>query len=450
MMAAFGKARAHARLLVESESGMAVPVALAALIASFALAGAAVLSSVDVQMGSHRDQDAKSAIAAADAGASLALLRLNRFQSSLTETNRCVGPAGEPQTESITGWCPATTVETVGGATYSYQVSAYKKNAELSVVSTGISGEVSRRVDVGLLSVGGKNIFADEHLIGQDNIHIKGDVDVETDLGTNGSVEKEGSSAVVCGNIRHGVGKTQTWKPDCDKEVAEGEKDLPAIDPPGDLSTNNSNCRLVPNCTKTSDVDTWASTNGSGKKSSEKRTSTEPWDATHSTINIGNGGTLTMGGANYYVCGLSIKGELIMAAGAKITIYIKKPSECGMSDGALQLDMSSQGSIRSTGFGTSNYNVPVIYLLGPGSVSLLGGSGADHLVLYAPESEVEIGGGASWIGMIAAKSMNLHGNPVFKSDPNLIPPEITPQSLWQRTHYVECTGTAVSPPNAYC
>lgn len=448
-MAAFGKARARARLLAKSESGMAVPVALAALVASFALASAAVLSSVDVQMGSHRDQDAKSAIAAADAGASLALLRLNRFQSSLTETTRCVGPAGEAQAPT-SEWCPATTVETVGGATYSYQISAYKKGSELSVVSTGTSGEVSRRVDVSLLSVGGKNVFADEDLIGQSGINIKGNVNIETDLGTNGKVEKEGSSAVVCGNIRHGPGQTQDWTPDCDKEVLEGEKNLPAIDPPSDLATNNSNCRLVPNCSKSSEVDTWAVSNGNSKKVSETRTKTEPWDATKSIINIGNGGTLTMGGTNYYVCGLSVKGELIMPAGSKITIYIKKPSECGMSDGALQLDMSSQGSIRSTGFGTTNYNVPVIYLLGPGSVSLLGGSGADHLVLYAPESEVEIGGGASWIGMIAGKSMNLHGNPTFKSDPNLVPPEITPQSLWQRTHYVECTGAAVSPPNAYC
>jgi hypothetical protein len=443
-MAAFGKARARARLLATNESGMAVPVALAALVASFGLASAAVLSSVDLQMGSHRDQDAKSAIAAADAGASLALLRLNRFQSSLSETTRCVGPAGEPQPEATTGWCPPTTVETVGGATYSYQISAYKKGSELSVVSTGTAGEVGRRVDMSLLSVNGKNVFADEDLIGQSGINIKGNVNIETDLGTNGKIEKEGSSAVVCGNIRHGAGQSQDWTPDCDKEVLEGEKDLPAIDPPSDLATHNSNCRLVPNCEKASDVDTWAS------PPKNKRTSSEPWQASPGTINIGNGATLTMGGADYYVCGLSVKGELIMPAGSKIRIFIKKPSECGMSDGDLQFNMTSQGSIRSTGFGTSNYNVPVVYLLGPGSVSLLGGSGADHLVLYAPESEIEIGGGASWIGMIAGKSMNLNGNQTFKSDPNVVPPEITPQSLWQRTHYVECTGAAVSPPNAYC
>ena len=270
-MAAFGKARARARLLARSESGMAVPIALAALVASFALASAAVLSSVDVQMGSHRDQDAKSAIAAADAGASLALLRLNRFQSSLTEATPCVGPAGEAQTEATAGWCPATTVETVGGATYSYQISAYKKGTELSVVSTGTSGEVSRRVDVGLISVNGKNVFADEHLIGQDDIHIKGNVNVETDLGTNGTIEKDGSSAVVCGNIRHGVGQTQDWTPDCGKEVT-GRRKGPAGDRPAERPAPRTTptAGSSPTARNRSEVDTWAVATGAGK--SERNT----------------------------------------------------------------------------------------------------------------------------------------------------------------------------------
>ena len=85
---------------------MALPTALFAMIASLALASAAVLSSVNVQRGTARDHDSKEAIAAADAGASIALLRLNRFQSKLSPTNRCVGPAGESLAESteFPGW----------------------------------------------------------------------------------------------------------------------------------------------------------------------------------------------------------------------------------------------------------------------------------------------------------------------------------------------------------
>lgn len=422
---------------------MAVPVALAALLASFGLASAAVLSSVDVQTGSHRDQDAKSAIAAADAGASLALLRLNRFQSNLTETTACVGPNGEKQT-ATGGWCPPITAETLGGASFLYQVSAYEKGKELTVVATGTDGVVSRRVSVGLASVNGKNVFADEHMVGQDGIQIKGDVNVETDIGTNGTVEKDGSSAVVCGNIRHGIGQPINWNPNCGKEVTEGEKDLPQITPPTGIETNNSNCRLVPNCANASDVDTWLN------PPKNKRTSTEPWQPSPGVINIGNGTTLTMGGADYYVCGLSIKGEMIMATGAQIRIFIRKPSECGMASGATQLDMTSQGSIVSTGFGSSTYKVPVIYMLGNGSVSLEGGSGTDHIILYAPESAVDLGGHATWIGMIAGKTITLHGTPTFKSDPNMTPPEITLRGLWQRTRYVECTGVATPVPSENC
>src|SRR5258705_5776891 len=93
-MPAIGRVRARLRLLLRSESGMALPTALFAMIASMALASAAVLSSVNVQQGFGRDHDSKEAIAAADAGASVALLRLNRFQSKLTAATPCVGSTG--------------------------------------------------------------------------------------------------------------------------------------------------------------------------------------------------------------------------------------------------------------------------------------------------------------------------------------------------------------------
>ena len=34
----------------------------------------------------------------------------------------------------------------------------------------------------------------------------------------------------------------------------------------------------------------------------------------------------------------------------------------------------------------------------------------------------------------------MHGNPFFKSDPNLKEPDITYAGRFQRTRYVECTG----------
>lgn len=441
-MALFANARARLRRLRADERGFAVPTALAALLASFGLATAAVLSTVNVQQGSHRDQDSKSAIAAADAGASLALLRLNRFQDRLSDTKRCVGPAGEAKTP-VNGWCPKEEAETLGGATFTYQVSAYETGKELLVVATGTDGVVNRRVSVGLQSVNGKNVFADERMIGQDGIWIKGNVDIDSDMGTNGKVEKDGSSAVVCGNVRHGNGKSQTWKPDCGKEVIEGEKELPQISPPANIATSNSNCRLVPNCPD-GKQDTWA------KHPKNDRTSTEPWSATNKKITIGNSGALTMSGGDYYICGLDIKGALIMSVDAAIRIFIRKPSECGLASGAIQFEMGSQAVIEATGFETTHV-APQIYMLGNGSVKLDGGAGTEqNIMLYAPESAVELKGGSEWVGMIAAKTLVLSGNPSFESDPNMTPPDISLRGLWQRTRYVECTGTTYTVPSENC
>jgi hypothetical protein len=454
-----GRLRHRLAQLLRSERGQALPTALFAMIASFGLASAAVISSVDAQQGTARDRESKNAIAAADAGANLALLRLNRFQHDLTEATPCVGPGGESLPES-NGWCPATQAEGVGGASFSYAVSAYKPETEqheteLNVVAVGTAGGVSRRVEVGLISYGGAKVFAKEHGIGQNGITFKGanGVKVRTDLGTNGNIESNSGNVSICGNIRHGTGKESPPgqpEPSCGK-VTESNQNLPPITPPEGIATNNEDCRLALTCPKIG-VDTYV-----GNKEEEKRNSKEPWDTEHTpgTINVGNNATLTMGGQNYFVCGLFVKGggRLIMAAapGVEVRIFVDTPEHCGLAPGAVQVEIT--GNTESTGYNPpeGKYAVPGIYLLGSGSVVLTGNSGTtNELLLYAPESNVEVKGNATWIGLIAGKSLNFSGSPTFESNPGLAPPKGTIQSLWERTHYVECTGAGASPPNASC
>lgn len=431
-----------------SERGMALPTALFATIASFGLASAAVMSSVDAQQGTRQDQYSKNAIAAADAGASLALERLNRFQNSLSTSNPCVGPAGESQTASG-GWCPATSAEGIGSATFSYAVSAFSGTGNgLSVVSVGTAGTVSRRVEVGLISYSGKNVFADEKLIGQDDITLNGTPDIRTDIGTNGNVNLIGSGT-ICGNVRHGIGKTAPT-PQCQGTVSEGNKDLPPVAPPADIATNNWDCRLVPNCpgpNGSSEVDTYT----------KHRDSTRPWDSVHRTINVSQNATLTLGGGDYFVCGLFINnGQLIMAANAHVRIFVDTPENCGLSAGATQVSITGNANIVSTAYNPAagTYDVPGIYVLGstttPTNVDLSGNSGTNELVLYAPNSDITMQGSATWIGMVAGQSVNLGGTPRIESDPNMTPPDYTLASLLQRTRYVECTGAAASPPDADC
>ena len=91
---------------------MALPVALFAMIGSMSLAGAAVVATTDVQIGAHRDDSSKDAIAAADAGANVARVRQTRYGFVLNEWNPCLklgtgGKLEKSPAETVGGqkWC---------------------------------------------------------------------------------------------------------------------------------------------------------------------------------------------------------------------------------------------------------------------------------------------------------------------------------------------------------
>jgi hypothetical protein len=441
---------------LDSERGMALPTAMFAMIACFGLASVAVISSVNAQRGTHRDGGSKSAIAAADAGASVALMRLNRYSKKLSVGTPCIGPAGEIQTPSD-GWCPPAPAETVGGASFAYRVSAFQANGEVSVVSVGAAGGVSRRVNVKLASTQGKNVFLNEQLIGETKMTFEGGPTIETNVGSNGNVEQSSSgknSIKLCGNIRHGVGKTSPipqGPPTCPKQgtVTEGNKTLPPVVPPTNIYSENSNCRLVPNCSSSKDVDPYV-----GKP----RTATKPWDAAKRFITVENGASLTMGGKDYLVCGLFLNGELFMQSTSHVRIFFDKPENCPELDSKnTQIEITATATVKSTAFGTSagTFDIPGFYVMGsptiPTTVKISGSAGSQNeLMLYAPYSNLTIGGNATWIGMFAGKTVELNGNPKIKSDSRIPLPDISEPGLLQRTRYVECNGATATPPDASC
>jgi hypothetical protein len=431
---------------------MALPTALFAMIASFALASAAVLSSVDAQQGTQRDHYSKEAIAAADSGANLALLRLNRFMPSLSTETPCVGPSGEAQTASG-GWCPATVPQTVGNGSFSYMVSASNGTGSVKVVSVGTSGTVSRRVYVGLKAINEKTVFFDSQLIGLNGITMS-NAKIDTNVGTNGAFleANKGEAGKICGNIEVGPGHAgESPTPTCPgKTVTEGTQSLPPVNPPANIATVNSNCRL-------SGISVSTCENGEVDTYSAKRTSTIPWDPVHRVVKIGRGASLTVGGKDYFLCQLFIEaGELRMAFPAHPRFYFDTPEHCNLPAGSAQIEMSGNAHITATGFNPEQetYDVPGFYVMGsptiPTVVKLTGTAGSSELMLYAPNSDVTISGTVEWIGMFAGKSMTIKGGPTIKANPKIKQPNITVASLFGRERYVECTGATASPPDASC
>ena len=195
------------RDLRRDERGIAVPTALMALIATFAISSVAVMSTVDVQQGTERDHNSKEAIAAADAGANIALLRLNRYLPSLTDRPSLRRrPRRIPDRRSAAGARRPRPKRSAAPPTATRSAPTPARGT-VNVVSVGASGTVQRRVNVALTTSTGKNVFADEKFIGQDEITVKGNFKIEADIGTNGNIIQNGGSGTICGDDRHGIGK---------------------------------------------------------------------------------------------------------------------------------------------------------------------------------------------------------------------------------------------------
>jgi hypothetical protein len=459
------------RHVVRGEGGMALPTAIFATVAAFGLGSAAVVASVDTQRGTARDQNSKEAIAAADAGANIALLRLNRYANALTTGTPCLGLNGSGilvltgADATAPGWCPPV-AGTVGTASYSYRVTIGPPPATgaMTVVATGITGKVSRRVAVSLKgkSVGG--VLGTEGLVGKDGITLRGNADVHVNLGTDGVVTTAGN-AVACGDIRHGTGTVLSPKLNqCSGHlITEGNVTLPPVSSfiPSDIATNNSNYRLA-TCTKAPTSTTPGVPSGCQSDTFSGEWKNSPWDPATRTISLngkfkGEELALTLGGSDYFICQLQLTGgHLIMASESHIRIFFDTPENCKLAPGTAQISVTGNGSIEATGYlGTpGHFDMPGFYLLGSPTmqtrVNLAGNAESNQLVVYAPSSTVEISGNANYVGAIIGKSIDESGNGSITQPSGYEPPKPGGSTLYSRQSYVECTGATASPPNAGC
>jgi hypothetical protein len=496
----FSKLRARLRDLAISEQGIALPVALFAMISSMALASAAVMATVDVQQGSKRDNSSKSAIAAADAGANIARLRMNRYAYVLSSGNPClkVGSGGTLEaTAAEAGWCPAVS-GTVGGASYSYRTSPVGVACgtyNLCVVATGTAGGVSRRIEVAYNSgtpVGGEKITefekngvynpgANEGVISYEDLHIE-NADVGVNVGSNGNVTVD-NGGIICGNVRNGVGKITDIAKNGQQcggyQQTEGTITMPPVSSfmPAGLATTNSDYRLV-TCTQTKP--TSLPTGCQLDSYNGRRSSTSPWNgnAGVKTLETENNSTLTLSGGDYFMCKLilSNNSHLIMAAGAQVRIFFDKPENCKLGAGAKQIDIGNNADITATGNQTTpnNFEMPGFYLLGstsiPTKIELSNNSGTNEFVLYAPNTEIIVKNKAIYKGLIAGKKVLINNNAIIRRDPRFVlSPELnpwketetvvektrtTPTALYfQPQAYFECSGGAApagAAPNASC
>lgn len=438
--------------------------ALVAMTIAFTFASAAVVFSVNTQHGTVRDHGSKQAIAAADAGANMALMRLNQFSNAVSSANPCVGVSGGilvPTRAEADGWCPQLS-GTVGEGSYSYRVgpsaSACGGESTSCVVAVGSADGVDQRVQVSLGTTPVNGPFANAGVIGDEDITLDNNADIRVGVGTNGNVSLS-NGASICGDIRHGVGKKTTFENNsaqCSGYLqTEGNEALLPVSSfmPEDIATNNSDARLV-KCVATEvpaecQLDSY----------SKKWGTTTPWNPATRTIEPAQNSTLTLTGGDYFICRLNLgnNSHLIMGNEATVRIFFDTPENCGISAGESQIAVENNADITSSGYqtGEGRFEVIGLYLLGsttiPTSVSFKNNTGAtNEFVLYAPNTDIYMENNSTYKGAIAGKTIHLSNHAKVEQDNGFKPPNLGGQVLYTRQSYVECTGATASPPNADC
>ena len=424
--------------LRREQDGIAIPTTMIVTSIGFAFVTVALVSSVNAQQGTIRDQDSKAALAAADAAANLALLRSNRY---LTGAVQCVYPSSTSPTAPLVtgnataGWCPPVS-GTVGSATWTYQQSAAIASngfgQETTIVATGSSDGVTRRIEVTTRPESGANILGEDRIATTSYINLSGNPTLHTNVGTNGDVFFSGNAG-VCGNIRTGIGDTVEGENRCPGyETYEGDKPLPPLSESFRqmLKASNSNCQLARTCSPP------VSYSRSGSF----------WNATSRTLTVGSNADLTMPTGDYFICKLvgNSNGSLIMPAGSFVRIFFDKPEDCGLPSGSKQIDLAGGFDIDSTGYDpeTQTGTLPGFYLFGSTTRTTYadfgGGATANEFVFYGPYTLVTMRGNVDYVGAFGALGVEVTGNPEITSFANLDLTSIPTELTWRRDQYIEC------------
>ena len=441
------------------------------LIAAFAIVSVGVVSAINAQKGTVRDQSTKSAVQLAETGVNQALLHFNRIAPS--PTNACSPVTGTPPSG---GWCPAITASDPAGGTYSYQVrvcdstgscppAAGKPPYSLEVVGTGTRGNAVRRLDVKAHSVSGQSVFGDYQVKAGDGITLDSNSRIHAGTATNGDIVLS-SNAKQCGQASVGVGhqlqqagsNSYFQDPECtapNATVGEDDIVLPRVNQ-GDVATNNNDSNFFA-------VDT-ASGNKAAACWSGMKASGTPGTCGSRELNIGSNSAVTLNGTRYSFCKLTMSSNsaLYVAAGQTVAIYFDSPEDCGYTSDVVQIDMASNTRISSN----SGNPVQLLFvgseahprdpdfihtILHLSSNTDINAACEQNFVVYAPLSDIVLNSNSTYCGALAGKSIHLDSNADVRTNAasqGFIVPYTSPHYSIDR--FVECSATTASPPSSGC
>jgi hypothetical protein len=454
---------------LSSEGGFAVPTVMLMTVAALGMASVAVMTSVNGQSGTVRDQGTKAALAVAESGVSQALLHFNR---------------GVPPCSAVEGdWCGPVTGMSVNGGQVAYWARvASGEECEVSnevecveVVSQGTVNGVTRRVEVMASTLQdedstGGGPFATASVLSKEDMILDSNAAIHTGTASNGHIQLK-SNAKLCGPATVGVGKeiakdaNAQYNADalCTSPASSyGQKELtlPPVNQ-GDAATNNDNDRffLQDVATSQSKIDAcWEGLTPAGKESKLCK---------GRELYIDGNTAVTLNGSVYSFCKLTMRSNsnLFIAPNANVTIYFDSPEACGYSDGVTQLEMAANTRITSaTGdavsvamlFVGSESDPPLDTNILLNSNTSVNGPCDQNFVIYAPLTDVRLNSNARFCGAIAGETVHMDSNAEVWSasgsnEFNVPGVEIPPvPDHFVPYRFVECSSVAAASPDDGC
>ena len=429
--------------LLEGEEGVALPVAVAALMIVGLLAAAAATSAVTANRQSSRDSNVKAAVAAADAGLQVGVFRLNKFATILDDAGQCVvaNGSGTLVVEVVQGdgWCRAQTEDLGQGASFSYRVSGRRSVTvggqqvwQRDIASTGLVRGVQRRAVTTLNAPRGTPLFV-AGVFSDLDLNMWNSSQINSNVRSNGNVNLN-NSAFICGDVMPGPGKSMSGVPSCGGGVTQATE--PFVLSSITLPEANDNARID---------------NGLDPKSGSVA-----WNAGTRVLTI-DGGTLTLRGTNYSFCSLHLTKSarlVIEDDGTPVKIYIEAPESCPTGDPAPgSVLMEKKGMIDTLG----PASLAQVYMTGSNTIA----TSLDfennekvgvEMALYAPRSTFSIRNHGFLIGGVAAKQVSLQNNSEIRYDSSVagIGSETAPLQIYSRQSWVECSTVGGSAPNSNC
>ena len=454
---------AHAqafRRLCASESGVALPVALAVVMVVSALASVAARAAIVSNNQTERDMRVKQATQAAFAGLQALRYQVNLLQPPATHCvlkDATTGALSVAVSQS-NGWCDAQTEDLGDGLSYTARISSGTNvtvNSQLlstrRIVSTGSSGSVQRRVALSVNAATGAPIFPPGYAITSLNsVDFGNSVRVAGGLASNGNVTLR-NSAQVCGPVTPGPGKTLTFHNSAgvcggfSTGPAQQDFQLQPVDLEGSTTTNH-------------DARITAAVTGTGTPA-DVCTSCDQieWDPATRVLKLRNDSTLTLSGDVYNFCQLELhnSAQLIVAArppNSPLKVYIDTPESCGTGLGSAVFR-------NNTGIVNLNSDPTTFQIRVAGSptaatsVSFENSFDASMIMaVYAPQSTVSMHNNLSLIGALAGKHVHMQNNTQLTYHERI--GDIASGSsirVYNDQDYVECTTAATgSLPDDGC